>query len=325
MNFNKLTEATDKIVALDSEMTANKKTVYVATTDIRHGDTILEGVNVEMQNIYTGLPQVMYMTADDLGSTAITDITQGMSIMSTMVTPIQITTDMREYEIQVARLMQDQMENDYVDIRIMFPNGMDMLVLPKKQIKNLNLENCVFWTYLNEEEILRLSSATIDAFTVTGAKIYATRYVENNLQDAGKPTYIVNTAVLEQFDSTSSFYDENLLTKAIQTLNMSARLDMEAKLKNLTSEKLAAVASGHSMEDNAKNSALVGDGDYDAQAAQEAEDNGTSDMSGNRIYGAYNYTVSGDETTTEGEIEEIDLNEVPVDGEGTENIENPAP
>ncbi len=259
--------------AYAKEMLANQQTVYTAITDIRHGDTITEGENVQLQNVYTGLSAGVYITAEELGSTAIIDIPKGVTVMKEMVTAVSIAQDTREYEIQVARLMQDETENDYVDVRIMFPNGVDQVVLPKKQIKNLDLENCVFWTYLNEEEILRLASATIDAYTITGTKIYATRYVETNLQDEALPTYLVNTYVQDMFDSTSAYYDGNLLTKAIQTLNTDARNDMERKLKAMTSEKLAAVAAGHELEDTAKNSAMTGSGEYDAQAAAEADAN----------------------------------------------------
>ena len=271
-NRNALKEERAVTDAYAAEMLANQQTVYTATADIRHGDTVQEGVNVELQNVYTGLSKGVYMTAEELGSTAIIDIPLGVTVMKEMVTPVTIAKDTREYEIQVARLMQDQVENDYVDIRIMFPNGVDQLVLPKKQIKNLNLENCVFWSYLNEEEILRLSSAIIDAYSITGTRIYATRYVESNLQDEALPTYLVNTNVQDMFDTTSAYYDGNLLSKAIQTLNADARLDMERKLKNLTSEKLAAVAAGHALEDTAKNSALTGSGDYDAQQAAELDE-----------------------------------------------------
>ena len=117
-----------------NEMLANQRTVYTAITDIRHGDTVEEGVNIQLQNVYTGLGAEVYMTADDLGSTAIIDIPQGVTVMKEMVTPVSIALDTREYEIQVARLMQDEIENDYVDIRIMFPSGQDFLVLPKKHL-----------------------------------------------------------------------------------------------------------------------------------------------------------------------------------------------
>ena len=113
--------------------------------------------------------------------------------------------------------------------------------------------------------------------------------MESNLQEESLPTYIVNTYVQDQFYSTSAYYDGNLLTKAIQTLNTDARLDMERKLKAMTSEKLAAVAAGHELEDTAKNSALTGSGNYDAQEAAEAD-------ARNPYYG---YAGNSDESTTE--------------------------
>ena len=291
-----------------NEMLANQQTVYTATTDIRHGDTIMEGENVQLQNVYTGLSSGVYITAEELGSTAIIDIPTGVTVMKEMVTPISISNDTREQEIQVVRLMKDQLENDYVDIRIMFPNGVDQIVLTKKQIKNLDLENCVWWTYLNEEEILRLASATIDAYTITGTYVYASRYVESNLQEESLPTYLVNTYVQDMFDSSSANYDGNLLTKAIQTLNTDARLDMERKLKSLTSEKLAAVAAGHELEDTAKNSSLTGSGDYDAQAAAAADE-------ANPYYG-YADTATVTEEAEEVSEDIITEDDVLTDSEG---------
>jgi hypothetical protein len=72
------------------------------------------------------------------------------------------------------------------------------------------------------------------------------------------------------FDSSSASYDGNLLTKAIQTLNSEARLQMEDQLNMLTPDKLAAVAAGHGLEDTAKNSALTGAGEYNGQEAEAA-------------------------------------------------------
>lgn len=290
-----------------TEMSANQKTVYVVSTadgsGIGHGEIIEEGVNVVKQKIYTGLESYNYITEDDLGTTAIVDIYEGMTVMGNMVTPISIETDTREYEMQVVNLMTDQMENDVIDIRIMFPDGSDFLILPKKQVKNLNLPNCVFWTYLNEEEILRMASATIDAYTITGTKIYATRYVEGNLQEEAIPTYLVNAAVQDQMDSTSSYYDKNLLTKATTTLNQLARLNMEQKLMILSEEKLAAVADGHKLEDTAKNSVLVGLNGYDYEDSMDSGSYQNSDRE--NVTDPY-ADVPDNETEEDDEDEEAD-------------------
>lgn len=266
-NYDELTEVNNENLA---EMLQNKQTVYVVSTEdglgIEHGEIILDGVNVTRQTIYTGLEAYNYITEDEIGSTAIIDMDEGMTVMKNMVTPLSIATDTREYEIQVANLMVDQRENDLVDVRITFPDGSDFLVLPKKQIKNLSLEECVFYTYLNEEEILRLSSATIDAFTITGTKIYTTRYVEGNLQKEAVPTYLVNNTVADMFDSSTVYYDQNLLTKAKSTLNEVARKNLENRLGKLSSEKLGAVADGYDLADTAKKSVLTGMGGYDYEA-----------------------------------------------------------
>lgn len=288
-----LNDTQDVLASAQEEMQANKKIVYVVSTDdgfgISKGEILQENVNVKKQQIYSGLEDYNYITEEDIGSTAVVDMCEGMTVMTNMVTPLDVANDTREYELQVVNLMVDQKENDYVDIRIMFPDGTDFLILPKKPVYNLNLENCVFWTYLNEEEILRMASATIDAYTITGTKIYATRYVESSLQEQATPNYLVNAYVQDMMDPTSAFYDNNLLTKAIDTLNAVARSNLEERLGKLSDEKLEAVAEGHGIEDTAKTSVLTGlgleengedsfDGNYNEPMTEEAVTEETTDV-----------------------------------------------
>ena len=288
-----LNDTQDVLASAQEEMQANKKIVYVVSTDdgfgISKGEILQENVNVKKQQIYSGLEDYNYITEEDIGSTAVVDMYEGMTVMTNMVTPLDVANDTREYELQVVNLMVDQKENDYVDIRIMFPDGTDFLILPKKPVYNLNLENCVFWTYLNEEEILRMASATIDAYTITGTKIYATLYVESSLQEQATPNYLVNAYVQDMMDPTSAFYDNNLLTKAIDTLNAVARSNLEERLGKLSDEKLEAVAEGHGIEDTAKTSVLTGlgleengedsfDGNYNEPMTEEAVTEETTDV-----------------------------------------------
>ena len=291
-----LNDTQDVLASAQEEMEANKKIVYVVSTDdgfgISKGDILQENVNVKKLQIYSGLEDYNYITEEDMGSTAVVDMYEGMTVMTNMITPLDIANDTREYELQVVNLMVDQKENDYVDIRIMFPDGTDFLILPKKPVFNLNLENCVFWTYLNEEEILRMASATIDAYTITGTKIYATRYVESSLQEQATPNYLVNEYVQDMMDPTSAFYDNNLLTKAIDTLNAIARSNLEERLGKLSDEKLEAVAEGHGIEDTAKTSVLTGLG---------LQDNGEENFDGN-----YNNEVMTEDAVAEGSQDETD-------------------
>ena len=233
--------------------------------NISAGEELKDGVNIMKQEIYTGLESEYYLPDDKVGGIAVLDIKEQQPIMDDMVTPLSIEQDTREYEISVANLMTDQNNYDYVDVRIMFPTGEDYTILPKKPVNNLILENCVFCTYLNEDEILRMASATIDAYTVTGAYIYTTRYVEPNLQTEHVPNYVVRPEVIDLINS-----DPNILSMAKETLNLEARINLEQRLLGLSEDALRAVQEGHDIVDTARQSAQLGV-DYEAED-EEAED-----------------------------------------------------
>lgn len=245
----------DQINDLQGEINANKQIVYVASSDIKRGEKIDLETNVMTQEIYTGLDSSSYMRDEMLGSIATVNINAYEPIMANMVSPLTITEDTREYEIAVANIMVDQKNFDTVDLRIMYPNGEDYLLLSKKVVLNLKYDSCIFDTYMNEDEALRMASAIVDAFTITGTKIYTTRYVEPNLQDEALPNYPVKAATLDLINS-----DPNITEKAAQTLNLSARLSLESRLNLLTPEQLEAVAAGHNIEDTAQSSVLTSGG-----------------------------------------------------------------
>ncbi len=286
-----LDEKTEQINTLQYEIDSNKQVVYVAQSDISAGEALVDGENIMRQEIYTGLEAEYYMQEDLVGGIATVDIKELQPVMSDMVTSLSITQDTREYEISVANLMVDQAEYDYVDVRIMFPTGEDYLVLTKKPVNSLILENCVFYSYLNEDEILRMASATVDAYTVTGAYIYTTRYVEPNLQDEAVPNYVVRPEVIDLINS-----DPNILSIAKETLNLDARISLEERLMSLSDDALKAVQEGHDIADTAKQSVQL-DKQYAAANEESSED--------------YEYTQEAEDTESTDETE--------TDNENTDN------
>lgn len=237
-----------------TELSNNQQTVYVATDLINAGDIVTdtgENANVEKQTVYTGLESYNYITESEMNTRAKVDIAAGVPVMYNMVTDVVVDNDTRDYEISVANLTTDQKENDVVDIRVIFPNGEDYVILSKKQITNLYLENCVFTSQLNEEEILRFASAIVDAYMTTGARIYTTRYVEENIQETSTPNYPVRETTIALINS-----DPNVVTKATETLNLEARLSLEQRLGTLTEDELDAVSEGFGLTDTAKSSVL---------------------------------------------------------------------
>ena len=252
--YSKIQDLKAANIMYQTELSNNQQTVYVATDLINAGDIVTdtgENANVEKQTVYIGLESYNYITESEMNTRAKVDIAAGVPVMYNMVTDVVVDNDTRDYEISVANLTTDQKENDVVDIRVIFPNGEDYVILSKKQITNLNLENCVFTSQLNEEEILRFASAIVDAYMTTGARIYTTRYVEENIQETSTPNYPVRETTIALINS-----DPNVVTKATETLNLEARLSLEQRLGTLTEDELDAVSEGFGLTDTAKSSVL---------------------------------------------------------------------
>lgn len=252
--YSKIQDLKAANIMYQTELSNNQQTVYVATDLINAGDIVTdtgENANVEKQTVYTGLESYNYIAESEMNTRAKVDIAAGVPVMYNMVTDVVVDNDTRDYEISVANLTTDQKENDVVDIRVIFPNGEDYVILSKKQITNLNLENCVFTSQLNEEEILRFASAIVDAYMTTGARIYTTRYVEENIQETSTPNYPVRETTIALINS-----DPNVVTKATETLNLEARLSLEQRLGTLTEDELDAVSEGFGLTDTAKSSVL---------------------------------------------------------------------
>lgn len=260
----------DKAMAdLQAQIDSQKQFVYVAMTDLTAGTILQEGKNVTIQDCITALPDTFYITADDMGKMLVVNVDAWTPIMASMVTDETFEQDTRVVEVGVAQLMLDQQLNDFVDIRIMFPDGSDYIVIPKLRIKEMSLENNLFYANMDEDQIITLASATIDAFTVTGTKIYITKYVQANMQDESKPNYPVKPETLALMQT-----DPNILRRAQETLNAEARAELEYRLSQLTEDELAAVNAGHGLTDTAHNQAFVDKQNEEIQVYQNNNDQG---------------------------------------------------
>ena len=226
----KLDDTQAELDARVMEITSNQQLVYVAARDITKGEKLTEE-NAMQQKIYTGLPNE--------------------PVMANMITEVEITTDLRWYEVAVAYLMATQKNYDVVDVRILFPNGEDYLVLTKKTITDLLMDSNIFTVQANEDEILRMASAIIDAYTTSGTRIYTTKYIESNIQEEAIPNYPVNPDVIDLINS-----DPNILDQAIKTLNLKARNDLDKRLSSLSDDHLQAVSQGFGIQDTASQSVI---------------------------------------------------------------------
>ena len=252
--YGKFSEEQNLSLEYSQQILSYGKTQYVAIEDIKAGDILAEDKNVQKQNIVTALPSDIYITEADLGKKVTTDISKTSPIYKAMITDASVTSGTRLVELSTVTLPLSNIANGaYVDVRIMFPNGEDYIVIPKKRMMNLYLEQSIFTLELEEDEILTLSSAIVDTYTVSGTRMYVTTYVAPNVQEAPNATYPVRKETIDLITSSP-----NVIKQMAYTINASLREEMEARLALLTDEQLSAVAKGLGLTDTAQSSVLLG-------------------------------------------------------------------
>lgn len=210
---------------LKNQYSAVQHMVYVATSDIPAGSAISED-NVAQTSISTSMDTNLYITEDDIGKIAVVDIKDGQAICSNMIGN-DILSTLRECQYAMLTLNGNLNPNDFVDVRIMYPNGENHSVLAKKCIKGINLETNDIYLWLDEADIMNMSAAIVDVYLHEGTILYTTKYIENG-QPALETTYQPNKDVM-----TAMANDPNLVDEATQKLNASMREALEARLSAL--------------------------------------------------------------------------------------------
>ncbi len=105
-----------------------------------------------------------------------------------------LASDLRLYEIASLNLPSAIEIGNYIDVRLNFPDGSDYVVLAKKKIRSIKInekkKNETLCTlYLNAEEISRLALAKVDAHRDGNVKLYSTIYLDPQTQKASEITY----------------------------------------------------------------------------------------------------------------------------------------
>jgi len=121
----------------------------------------------------------------------------------------------------------DLVEGEKVDIRLMYPNGTDYIILAQKSVDKIAGQT--MWIQLSEDERLLLNSSMVDSFLKPGTKLYATKYADADAQikssadSAEKAKGYVIDAIKKDQDKIKASTEEELTT---------ILFDMISKFKN---------------------------------------------------------------------------------------------
>lgn len=206
------------------EINDNKKSIYVTLSDIKAGE-VLSLDKIEKKLVYTSQPIESYATKDEIGKAAMIDIPKGYHIVKSMLAQNTVSSVLREVEYEVIYISSNIKANDYVDIRISYPNGESYVILSKKSIKGFRPDMPICYLWVDEEELLRMSAAIVDAGLYGGSSLYMTKYIEPNIQDSSVITYTPSVSILSLIEN-----DPNIVDRCSQVLNKEIRKALENRL-----------------------------------------------------------------------------------------------
>ena len=154
--------------------------VAVLTQDVIQGEVIEDSMVTTISVHKKTVPSGALKKSDISGKVAKYNIAANVPLTDSMLTTEIIDADIRSQEINTVVMPSDLDEGDYVDIRIMYPNGTDYIVLAQKQVEKISGQT--MWLNLAEDERLLLNSAMVDSFLNSGTKLYATKYADSDSQ-----------------------------------------------------------------------------------------------------------------------------------------------
>lgn len=188
-----------------SEKEKGKEVIaYTLNQDVKSGEAITSNMLTQMK-VYTSMLPSNYMDGSVLSAmqaqseggniVAKVDMYKNTILTRDLVTSSDsvITNDVRYVEYNMLTLSTTMSVGDYIDVRLTLPNGQDLIVVSKKEIKSLIGDT--IGLELTEGDILMMESAIVEAYIMTASKLYATQYVEPGNQDAAAKTYAPTTEV----------------------------------------------------------------------------------------------------------------------------------
>lgn len=232
-NLNELSIQEIKMTALEEYLESHPvKLIYVTASDKKAGDVLTDQDLIPAEISQDILPSdAITEPLTVIGKVIRCDISKNTAITSSLLyDEEEYPDDIRLVEYTAINIPRKLEPRGFVDIRIMFPNGLDYIVLSKKQVTDLQRQSPenpkdTIWFHSNEEEILRMASAIVDASIVEGTKLYAVPYVAPDIQNKAVRTYPSNPEVISLI-----MQNPNIVQKAVTELEIRNRTIFEDRI-----------------------------------------------------------------------------------------------
>lgn len=156
------------------------KEVVSLKRDVIQGE-IIKDEDVKKTEVHrNNAPANQASKSDVVGKIAKYNIPKNIPLVEGMFSEDVIAQDMRTLEYNTILMPSDLAEQDFVDVRVRYPSGVDYVVLKQKKVEKI--ANTTMWFNVNEEEMLLMNGAEVDAFINEGSKLYAVKYTDPEAQ-----------------------------------------------------------------------------------------------------------------------------------------------
>ena len=214
----------------NSYMNENKeieKTIVVLDMNLKKG-TILSREHFKSVKIHSGEKGLSTVkTVELLGKVLKQDMKKGMIITETAVyNGSPITDDLRVFYADFIEGMDKVLEDEFFDIRIVFPNGEDYVLAAGKSIEKKTDTGA--YIKVDERELMYISGARVDMNVYKGTKIYACTYISMD-QKIPYINYPVNNYIFKL-----SNWSPNLLEEITKEDYLEKRKILEDNLYEFT-------------------------------------------------------------------------------------------
>ena len=250
-----------QINEIKEELEAKQISVFVAATDLESGAELNEGTlrqemvqttvnksNIVDSSVFNAIDEetgelIKFKTKINVPAGSI--ITQDMIYQDGEA----VSNDERLNEYNMISLPSQLKNGDYVDIRLEISSGIDYIVLSKKKVEGTDANT--IWIKVTEEEILTLNNAIVEAWTITGSKLYAIEYTEPGIQEKATQTYPISAEIYEQIVSNPNVVEQakRELAQRYNDSQVNQRNNrINATLQEYINERNSLVESGFSTE-----------------------------------------------------------------------------
>lgn len=224
---------------------------YKLTAEIKSGEEI-DASKVEKVKVAAGNLPTDYVNGsiDVTGYKSKINLQAGTFLSASLLyTGEELENSARKVEYNMLTLPSTLQTGDYIDVRLTLPSGQNLIVLSKKQVKNI--QGTTITLYLTEDEILMMSSAIIESYIMKASNLSAYQYVQPGIQEASTPTYSVTTAVYQLIMSN---YKKGINIEDYGKINDSYNTEMrqliEQELGQYSGSEITNIQEGLEAEKN---------------------------------------------------------------------------